>query len=57
MALGLVEREAYQQRPVRYAYSLTGAGKSLEPVLLQIMSWGHEHLGGGLYRPETNGKS
>lgn len=51
MELGLVEREAYQQRPVRYAYRLTEAGKSLEPVLLQIMAWGHDHLDGGHHDP------
>lgn len=47
----LVFREAYQERPVRYKYYLTEEGKSLEPVLLQIMGWGHRHLGGGLYDP------
>lgn len=55
-AWGLVRRSAYQQNPVRYAYQLTDKGKSLEPVLLQIMAWGHEHLGGGRYDPKS-GKS
>jgi DNA-binding HxlR family transcriptional regulator len=50
---GLVRREAYQQRPVRYTYHLTGQGKSLEPILLQIMAWGHKRLGGGRYDPAT----
>jgi DNA-binding HxlR family transcriptional regulator len=50
---GLVRRSAYQQRPVRYAYHLTDEGRSLEPVLLQIMAWGHEHLGGGRYDPRS----
>ncbi len=53
---GLVRRTAYQQRPVRYAYRLTEQGRSLEPVLLQIMAWGHAHLGGGRYDPKS-GKS
>ena len=53
---GLVRREAYQQNPPRYAYRLTEEGRSLEPVLLQIMAWGHRHLGGGRYDPKT-GKS
>jgi len=48
---GLVYREPYQDRPVRYAYKLTPAGQKLEPVLKQIMSWGHHHLGGGFYDP------
>jgi DNA-binding HxlR family transcriptional regulator len=51
MAWGLVRRAPYQQRPVRYAYELTDAGRALEPVLVQIMTWGHGHLGGGLYDP------
>ncbi|KIC38284.1 MULTISPECIES: winged helix-turn-helix transcriptional regulator [unclassified Leisingera] len=53
MALGLVAREAYQDRPVRYRYALTEAGRSLEGLLLQIMGWGHAHLGGGLYDPQA----
>ena len=52
MDWGLVRREAYQDRPVRYKYDLTDEGKSLEPLLLQIMGWGHVHLGGGLYDPK-----
>ena len=53
---GLVRRSAYQQRPVRYSYHMTDEGRSLEPVLLQIMAWGHKHLGGGRYDPKS-GKS
>src|SRR3954451_23936966 len=34
---GVVRRAPYQQRPVRHAYRLTDKGKSLEPLLLQIM--------------------
>jgi len=50
---GLVRREAYQQKPARYEYRLTEEGRSLEPVLLQIMAWGHTHLGGGRYDPKS----
>lgn len=53
MDWGLVERTPYQQRPVRHAYALTAAGRALEPVLLQVMQWGHAHLGGGLYDPAS----
>lgn len=52
-AWGLLHRIAYQQKPVRYSYHLTETGRSLEPVLLQIMSWGHKHLGGGRYDPKS----
>lgn len=50
---GLVRRQPYQDRPVRYAYHLTEAGRLLEPALLQFMQWGHEQLGGGLYDPNS----
>ncbi len=53
MHWGLVVREPYQERPVRYAYQLTAAGRAMEPVLLEIMKWGHSHLGGGSYDPVT----
>ncbi len=53
MGWGLVRREPYQERPVRYAYYLTDAGRALEPVLLQVMQWGHIYLAGGRYDPET----
>ncbi|WP_037493710.1 winged helix-turn-helix transcriptional regulator [Sneathiella glossodoripedis] len=52
MKWGIIERQAYQQRPVRYRYHLTERGRELEPVLLQIMSWGHTNLQGGLYDPK-----
>jgi DNA-binding HxlR family transcriptional regulator len=50
---GLVRREPYQQRPVRFEYHLTEMGKAMEPVLLQIMAWGHKRLGGGRFDPAT----
>ena len=53
MAWGLVTRAPYQQRPVRHAYDLSETGRALEPVLRQIMAWGHANLGGGLYDPES----
>ena len=53
MDWGLVMREPYQDRPVRYTYELTERGRTLEPVLLAIMKWGHTYLGGGSYDPQT----
>jgi len=47
----IVDRDAYQDRPTRYRYYLTRKGRDLEPILLQIMAWGHDELGGGLYDP------
>src|SRR4051794_4094118 len=37
---GVVEREAYQDRPVRHRYRLTEAGRALVPVLMAVMAWG-----------------
>jgi len=51
--LGLIRKEAYQDRPVRYCYILTEEGRSLEPLLKQLMAWGHENLGGGFYDPAS----
>lgn len=47
----IVDRDAYQDRPTRYRYYLTRKGRDLEPILLQIMAWGHAELEGGLYDP------
>ena len=49
----LVKRTPYQTRPVRYRYELTDLGRSLEPLLLQIMDWGHARLDGGKYDPRS----
>lgn len=54
MAWELVRREAYQNRPTRYKYYLTDSGQTLEPMLRQIMGWGHDNLGGGFYDPGQN---
>ncbi|MGH1404111.1 MAG: winged helix-turn-helix transcriptional regulator [Alphaproteobacteria bacterium] len=43
---GIIEKQAYQEKPTRYAYSLTDAGKSLQPMILELMSWGREHIEG-----------
>jgi len=42
-AAGLITRRAYQQKPVRYEYSLTEKGESLKPVLAAIISWSQKH--------------
>jgi len=53
MAWGLVTRQPYQDRPVRYRYQLTDQGRDLEPVLKSIMAWGHKHLEGGHFDTEA----
>jgi len=40
VASGVVTAEPYQQRPVRYSYKLSEAGRELVPVLLALTAWG-----------------
>jgi DNA-binding HxlR family transcriptional regulator len=41
---GIVDRRAYQERPVRYEYHLSEKGRDLWPVILSLLSWGDQHL-------------
>ncbi len=43
---GLVERTAYQQRPLRYEYRLTASGRDLFEVLRALIVWANRHLPG-----------
>lgn len=43
---GLITSAAYQERPVRRAYTLTPAGRSLSGVLKAFARWGEEHIPG-----------
>jgi DNA-binding HxlR family transcriptional regulator len=54
---GLVQRKVYQDRPIRHSYHLTEQAQALEPLLIQMMSWGHAHLGGGHFDPATGRSS
>ncbi|WP_288217836.1 helix-turn-helix domain-containing protein [uncultured Fusobacterium sp.] len=41
---GIIKAEVYQERPLRYCYSITDKGKDLREVFNAIILWGHEHL-------------
>jgi DNA-binding HxlR family transcriptional regulator len=43
---GLIASSAYQERPVRYAYTLTEKGSALGDILLAIVQWGKKHIPG-----------
>ena len=45
-AAGIIGAAAYQERPVRYAYTLTKKGRALGDVLLAIVRWGRENIPG-----------
>ncbi len=37
---GVVQRQPYQERPLRHRYELTPAGRELVPVLAALTAWG-----------------
>ncbi|TLY49348.1 MAG: helix-turn-helix transcriptional regulator [Gammaproteobacteria bacterium] len=43
---GIIARSAYQERPVRYAYTLTTEGRQLQRVLGALADWGLENIAG-----------
>jgi DNA-binding HxlR family transcriptional regulator len=43
---GIIVSTPYQQRPMRYAYTLTPKGSSLGDVLLAFVRWGKQHIPG-----------
>ncbi|MGF7237956.1 MAG: winged helix-turn-helix transcriptional regulator [Frankia sp.] len=42
--LGVVERRQYSERPPRFEYRLTDAGRALMPVLHALRQWGDDWL-------------
>jgi DNA-binding HxlR family transcriptional regulator len=41
---GLIHREIYAEVPLRVEYSLTTLGRSLEPVVRMLWTWGNQHI-------------
>ena len=52
-AAGIVEKALYQERPPRYAYSLTAKGEELLPALQEICRWANKHMPGTWTPPES----
>lgn len=50
---GLIAKQPYQQRPRRYAYRLTAAGRGLLPVLQEISRWANARIEGSWTPPEA----
>ena len=50
---GVLERVQYNERPPRFEYHLTQAGRDLQPVLLTLMEWGNRYLSDGKPVPAT----
>jgi DNA-binding HxlR family transcriptional regulator len=45
-ANGLIHRKIYAEVPPRVEYSLTTLGRSLEPVVRMLWTWGDQYLAG-----------
>jgi DNA-binding HxlR family transcriptional regulator len=43
---GIIVRCAYQDRPVRYTYTLTEKGQDLGELLQALVRWGKKHIPG-----------
>jgi DNA-binding HxlR family transcriptional regulator len=40
----IIKKDAYQQHPVRYKYSLTNKGKDLTVIIEAMLQWGERHI-------------
>jgi DNA-binding HxlR family transcriptional regulator len=38
-----VQKEPYQQNPVRYSYSLTDKGRDLGPLMKEMINWAKKY--------------
>lgn len=59
-AAGIIVGTPYQERPVRYAYTLTPKGQALGDVLLAFVRWGRQHIPGTMVmdqRPANGGSA
>ena len=52
-ASGIISKQPYQERPVRYAYELTSRGEDLLPVLAEIARWANRHIPGTVKPPAS----
>ncbi|WP_126452491.1 winged helix-turn-helix transcriptional regulator [Sulfuriflexus mobilis] len=51
-AAAIIEKHPYQDRPVRYAYTLTEKGEALRPLLIELAKWGNAYIPGTIVPPE-----
>jgi DNA-binding HxlR family transcriptional regulator len=49
--VGVVERSKYSNRPPRYEYRLTRAGRDLLPAIMALKQWGDRHVSGEVLPP------
>lgn len=51
-AADLIEKKPYQDKPVRYAYTLTKKGEALRPTLIEMAVWGNNFIAGTAKAPK-----
>ena len=49
---GIIKRTAYQERPPRYAYTLSEKGEDLGALVRAFVQWGKTHIAGTRTRDE-----
>jgi DNA-binding HxlR family transcriptional regulator len=52
-AADVLQRRPYQQRPERFEYHPTQAGRELESILVGLREWGNRHLAGPPVPPRS----
>ena len=50
---GIIKSTPYQERPVRYAYTLTAKGEDLGELITALVRWGKKHIPGTRTRNEA----
>ena len=54
---GIIESTAYQERPVRYAYTLSAKGEDLGELIGALVRWGKKYIPGTRTRNEIAAES
>src|SRR4051812_2322981 len=54
--LDLVKKSPYQENPIRFEYFLTEKGKTLGPILREMVKWGLRHVKGSKTFPMIKAK-
>ena len=48
---GVLDKVAYQQRPLREEYCLSAKGRDLYPAIMALVNWGDRHMSGAAGAP------
>lgn len=50
---GLVSKQPYQKRPVRYEYQLTEMGAAMQPIVQEMCRWANRFIPGTWVAPDS----